>query len=143
MHFEGSLSSAEEALRGPLYDALYDADEEEIQQILEDDDAALDVLALPIDGEQPWLGRAKRILCAGDPLLRQGAMALPNGEELWEDFVESLRNLVDDRDEMGLYSYSLCEPWKNFGRAYRAAFGQGGLVQGETRVSLKIAPYCS
>lgn len=143
MHFEGSLTTEEEALRAPLYDALYASDEEELLRILEDEDTVLDVMALPEDGELPWAGRARRILRTDSPLLRSGTAAMPDGEEVWEEFVQSLSNLLDEEDETGLYAYSLCEAWKDLNRAYRLSLGEEGLGQGDTRVGLKITPYSS
>jgi hypothetical protein len=140
MHFEGSITAEEEAIRLPLYQALYNIDEDEIHRILEDEPAAEAVMAIPIDGERPWTGRARRILRSNEPLLRQGAKTLPDGEAQWAEFTASLRNLIDEDDEVGLYSYSLCEPWKAFRRAFRAEIGETQVVQGETRIGLKITP---
>jgi hypothetical protein len=141
MHFEGSLTYEEEFIREPLFKALYNMDEDEIHRILEDEPAARAILKIPIDGEKPWTARAKRILRSDVPLLRKGALALPEGEQLWDEFKLSLRNLIKEGDEYGIYSYSLCEPWKAFRRSYREVIGDPAVVQGETRVSLKITPY--
>jgi hypothetical protein len=141
MHFEGSLTQAEENIREPLFQALYNMDEDEIHRIVEDEPAAQAVSSIPIDGEIPWTSRAKRILRSSEPTLRKGARALPEGEQLWEEFTTSLKNLVEEGDEVGIYNYSLCEPWKAFRKAYRAAIGDPAIVQGETRVGLKITPY--
>jgi hypothetical protein len=140
MHFEGSLTAEEEALREPLYQALYDIDEDEIHRILEDDPVARGVLSIPIDGENPWMARAQRLLRSEEPLLRKGSRALPNGEHQWPEFIASLKNLLSENDEYGLHSYSLCEPWKAYRRAYRDAIGASQVVQGETRIGLKITP---
>jgi hypothetical protein len=143
MHFEGSLTASEEAIREPLYQALHAIDEDEIHRILGDEPAALQVASLPIDGERPWISRARRILRTEEPLLRKGARSTPDLESQWDEFVASLRNLVDDEDEYGIYSYSLCEPWKAFRSAYRKAIGDPEIVQGETRFGLKITPLSS
>lgn len=140
MHFEGSLTAAEEEIREPLYQALYNVSEDEIHAILEDSPAALGIAAIPHDGERPWTGRARRILRHPDPLLRTGVRGLADGEELWTEFVKSLESLIAEGDEYGIYSYSLCEPWKSFRRNYRAALGESPIVQGETRIGLKITP---
>ena len=83
---------------------LRSADDTEIQRILCDYDAVQDVLEIECDGERPWLGRAKRFLRDEYPRLQMGSESVPNGEELWEDFVLSLKNLVDSEDELGLYA---------------------------------------
>lgn len=140
MHFEGSLTAAEEEIREPLYQALYNVNEDEIHAILEDSPAALGIVAIPHDGERPWTGRARRILRHPDPLLRTGARVMADGEERWTEFVKSLENLIEEGDEYGIYSYSLCEPWKSFRRNYRVALGESPIVQGETRIGLKITP---
>ena len=83
---------------------------------------------------------ARRILRHPDPLLRTGARVMVDGEERWTEFVKSLENLIEEGDEYGIYSYSLCEPWKSFRRNYRVALGESPVVQGETRIGLKITP---
>lgn len=119
MHFEGSLSTAEAELRAPLYTALHDADEEAVQAFLSDEPSADTLMALPDDGERPWLGRARRLLRHAEPVLRRGALAMPDGREQWAEFALSLASLVDDDDEVGIHAYSLSEPWASFRRAYR------------------------
>jgi hypothetical protein len=104
MYFEGSLSDAEVAVRVPLYEALYATDEEEIQRILCDERAALGVVALPDDGETPWLARARRLLRHESPLLRKGAGTEASGDALWGEFVLSLQRLVEERDELSIYA---------------------------------------
>jgi hypothetical protein len=141
MHFEGSLTQAEENIREPLYQALHRIDEDEIHRIVEDEPAAQAVSSILIDGETPWTARAKRILRSSEPTLRKGARSLPEGEQLWEEFTSSLKNLVEEGDEVGIYNYSQCQPWKTFRQAYRTAIGDPAVVQGETRVGLKITPY--
>lgn len=140
MHFEGSLAAAEEALREPLYVALYDINESRIQHLISSD-AARNVMSISIDGEQPWMGRARRILRTSEPLLRTSVDALDDGDALWETFIRGLQCLIREEDEEGLYSYSLCGAWKELRAAYRKVIREGRPVQGEIRVGLKVAPY--
>jgi hypothetical protein len=114
MYFEGSLSDAEAAVRVPLYEALYATDEEEIQRILCDERAALDVAALPDDGETPWLARAHRLLRHESPLLRKGAGVEASRDALWSEFVLSLQRLIDDDDELSIYACVPCAPFLVF-----------------------------
>lgn len=137
MHFEGSISTHEEQLREPLYEVLHAANEEHIHAILSST-TACNVLAMPIDDEQPWLGRAHRILRAPDPLLRRGAAGLAYGQAVWEDFIASLRGLIREGDEDGLYVYSLAGPWKELRDAYRTVVGEAGPVAGDLHVGLKV-----
>lgn len=53
LHFEGSLCQEEAATRPELYQALYAADEEEIQRLLCDDNGLRDVLQINGDSEFP------------------------------------------------------------------------------------------
>lgn len=159
MHFEGSLSAAEAALRAPLYDALYNVDEDAIQEILADEPAAGAVAAMSDDGERPWLARAKRLLRHREPVLKRGAMACPKGAERWEEFTRSLMNLLNEGDEAGVHAYSLSEPWSLFRREYRSLLGsaevcarksccqnaqayvESQFYQGEVPITVKITPY--
>jgi hypothetical protein len=102
MHFEGSLNDEEAAARIELYEALRAADETDIQRILFDYDAVQDVLEIECDGERPWLG--SDYFGMNTSTLRSGSEAVADGEELWADFVLSLKKLVDSEDELGLYA---------------------------------------
>ncbi|KAF8997404.1 hypothetical protein BDQ17DRAFT_857894 [Cyathus striatus] len=141
MYFEGSLTETENSIREPLYEALYNKDEDDIQRILCDEEGALTVAAIPQDGERPWVGRAKRLLREESPVLKKGIWSIENGEALWDDFVRSLQILVDTEDDVGLHAYSQSEPWKSFRKAYRATLGESKFWGGENRVVLKITPY--
>jgi hypothetical protein len=107
MHFEGSLSDEEAEARPELYEALRNADKSDIQRLLHDDDGVRDVMEIEGDGERPWLGRARRLVRHEYPILRRGSENLPNGDELWEDFVLTWKNMVDSEDELGIHAYVL------------------------------------
>ncbi|KAI0685647.1 hypothetical protein BC835DRAFT_1421040 [Cytidiella melzeri] len=152
MYYEGSITKNGQPLREKLYQALLKAGEVDeknepilkhegaVLQILEDEGEAEAVLLLGDDGEQPWLGRANRILRRNDPLLRQAALTLPDGEEKWARFKERLEALVAARDEHAIFAFSLHAPWSEFRRVYHALHNPGKSVHGETRLVLKITP---
>lgn len=138
MHFEGSLSEAEEKLREPLYQALYDCAEGDIYAMLFDNKDARAVMELPGDGEEPWVGCAERMLRHANPLLRKGAQ----NDEQWEGFVAALANLVDVKDEEGIQDFAQSEPWVGMRKGYRVSVGDGEKdFKGEPRVRVKTTPY--
>ena len=81
MHYELSITEAEEALRDKLYDALNAADEAQIKEHMSSATAKA-VLALPIDGETPYLARATRTIFPRDgqyTILRDATRNLLDG----------------------------------------------------------------
>ncbi|KZT24933.1 hypothetical protein NEOLEDRAFT_1134133 [Neolentinus lepideus HHB14362 ss-1] len=138
MHFEGSLTDSEEKLRDPLYKALYYSAEGEIYEMLFDNKDAKAVVAIPIDEEQPWIGTASRLLRQPNPLLKKGA----ESDDQWDGFLAALLNLVEARDEEGIFDFAQSEPWAGMRRAYRASIGEGDRAfKGEPRVRIKSTPY--
>ena len=105
MFFEGSLSEAEFEVREALYKALYDIDEDEIQRILTEDDAGMAIIKLSDDGEQPWIGRARRLLRHKNPILKKGLEPTPEGERLWAGFIKGLKILIVEKNDIGIHAY--------------------------------------
>jgi hypothetical protein len=105
MFFEGSLSEAELEVREALYKALYEIDEDEIQRVLTDDEAAMAVIRLPDDGEHPWIGRARRLLRHKNPILKKGLEATPEGERVWAGFIKGLKILIIEENDIGIHAY--------------------------------------
>jgi len=107
MHFELSITEAEEALRGKLYDALYAVDEAKIQELMSSP-AAEAVRALPTDGETPYLARARRTISERDgqtSVLRAATVNLLDGQTLWARVVRDLEGLLESKDDAGIYRW--------------------------------------
>jgi hypothetical protein len=118
MHFEGSLTQAEEDLRDPVYEALRSVNIVEILRILTDEKAAGEVMALVDDGEQPFVARARRILRTDQPLLRKGAIS----DEDWTDFVDTLSSLLTSAEtnvDAMIYDEYNGEVWTKIRGRYR------------------------
>lgn len=144
MYFEGSLSEIELEVREALFTALYNIDEDEIQRILTDDEAAMAVIRLPDDGEHPWIGRARRLLRHRNPILKKGLESSPEGDRVWAGFVKGLKILIVEKNDIGLHayvasssfstgqsltspadcSYAQSEPWRTLRMKYREAIGE-------------------
>jgi hypothetical protein len=105
MFFEGSLNETELEVREVLYKALYDVDEDEIQRILTEDDAAMAIVKLPDDGEQPWIGRARRLLRHRNPILKKGLEGTPESERVWAGFIKGLKILIVEKNDIGIHAY--------------------------------------
>jgi hypothetical protein len=155
---------SEEVLRVDLYKKLHAALEniqlktdieqpwarahEEILEAVLQTPAARVCLALDHDGEQPWIGRAKRLVEAGmESALARAALrcALESDKEMVKAelavWLETLRELVQFGDEMGIYSYASSAPWIQFRQYMKEARGSGDLEDyGSIRASLKITP---
>ncbi|KAJ6564600.1 hypothetical protein B0H19DRAFT_1141522 [Mycena capillaripes] len=140
MHFEGSSTEEENALRLPLYDALLHQDVADIQRILSEEPAAGDVVAIFDDGEQPYVGRARRILRSEMPRLRKGSKG---DDALWEKFVTMLKRHVGPKEEVMLQEKYRDDMWTNLRAAYREAIGdemlgdQKKYFQGDPRHVIK------
>ena len=145
MFFEGSLSEAEFEVREALYKALYDVDEDEIQRVLTEDEAGMAIIKLSDDGEQPWIGRARRLLRHSNPILKKGVEPTPEGEQLWAGFIKGLKILVVEKNDIGIHayvapyffgtpvqsltssanrSYAQSEPWTSLRMKYREAINE-------------------
>jgi len=154
MFFEGSLSEGELEVRGTLFKALYDVDEDEIQRILTEDETAMAIIRLPDDGEHPWIGRARRLLRHKNPILKKGLERTPEGERLWTSFTKGLKILIVEKNDIGIHayvsscsfgtepsltspadcSYAQSEPWRSLRMKYREAIG-------EVKVGLTSIPF--
>jgi len=104
MFFEGSLSEVELEVREALYKALYEVDEDEIQRILTEDEAAMAIIRLPDDGEQPWIARARRLLRHKNPILKKGLEPTPEGERVWASFTKGLKILIIEKNDIGIHA---------------------------------------
>jgi hypothetical protein len=105
MHFELSSTEAEDYLRGKLYDALYAADESKIKALMSTPTAKA-VLALPTDGEMPFLARARRSIYPRDgqhSLMRNAARSLLDGQTHWARIVRDLEGMLAMNDDAGIY----------------------------------------
>ncbi|KAJ6496144.1 hypothetical protein C8R45DRAFT_1072436 [Mycena sanguinolenta] len=119
MYFEGSSTEQENALRLPLYDALLNINIAEIQRILSEEPAAGDVVAIFDDSEQPYVGRARRILRSEAPLVRKGAKS----DEVWTKFVAMLGRYVKAKNEAALQEKYRDDMWTDLRCSYREAMG--------------------
>ncbi|KAI0364631.1 hypothetical protein BV20DRAFT_1057052 [Pilatotrama ljubarskyi] len=140
MHFEGSLTEAEAAIRILLYHALLQQDVVEVERILSEEPEAGMILSIYHDGEQPYVGRARRILRSEAPLLRMGAADDP----VWAKFARTLRDKVAVKDEVGLQELYQEPTWTSIRAAYRQAIGDDKVgdrkkyFQGEPCYALKM-----
>ncbi|KAI0364629.1 hypothetical protein BV20DRAFT_826352 [Pilatotrama ljubarskyi] len=140
MHFEGSLTEDEAAIRIPLYHALLKQDVPEVERILKDEPAAAKVLAIFHDGEMPYVGRARRILRSESPVLRKGAA----DDATWTKFARMLQEKVAAKDEEGLQEQYREPLWTRIRAGYRKAIGDDKIgerkkyFQGEPHYALKI-----
>ncbi|KAI0350304.1 hypothetical protein OH77DRAFT_1088113 [Trametes cingulata] len=117
MHFEGSVTEDEAVIRIPLYNALLRQDDAAIEHILKEVPAAGKVLSIFHDGEQPYIGRARRILRSDTPRLRRGM----RDDAAWVKFVQTLRDATDRKDEAGLQEFYREATWTTIRAAYREA----------------------
>lgn len=120
MYFEGSSTDEEDALRLPLYDAVLHRDVVKIRRILSEEPAAGGVVAIFDDGEQPYVGRARRILRSEAPRLRKGSKG---DDGLWEKFVTMLKHYAGPKDEVALQEKYRDDMWTNLRASYREAIG--------------------
>lgn len=111
MYFEGSLSREEDALRQKLFAALLAIDEAETEALLL---RLASVEALPAEGGQPHLHRARRLVEAERPMLREFC---EEGE--WEGLVRVLRALIVARDEANVMEEYDSDPWLSLRERFR------------------------
>ncbi|GFO35696.1 pnrc100 replication protein h-like [Plakobranchus ocellatus] len=111
MFFEGSISRPQEYLRQKLFKALLQCDAEQTEELLQQ---LSDVLSLPREGNTPLLYRAKRLVEAEKPMLREIC-----SEEEWDGLVKILRHLIVARDEQSLLEEYDSDPWLSIRHRYR------------------------
>ena len=117
MYYEGSLTTAEEASRIPLYEALRSMDECLIEPFLTN--ATLSsIISMPDDGEQPTVGTARRLVRSspGEPLIL--STASPSLAEKWGKLNKDLANLLRTGDEDIMTQYYRSQPWTAFREEY-------------------------
>lgn len=110
MFYEGSITTKEEELRKPLFEALRAKDEAGIEAIMSNPVLA-QILAMHDDGETPVLGNAKRLLrkSTAEPLLK--AKAPEAFQPKWRKLVRDLTVLLAEGDEEALAQYYRSQPW--------------------------------
>lgn len=111
MYFEGSISRSQEYLRQKLFKALIQSDSEETEELLKQ---LSDVASLPREGNTPLLYRAKRLVEAEKPMLREVC-----SDEEWEGLVKILRRLIVARDERSLLEEYDSDPWLSIRQRFR------------------------
>lgn len=111
MSYEGSITRAQEYLRQKLFKALLKVDEEAVSELT---DQLSDVSKLPREGNTPYLFKAKRIVEADSPLLKNFS-----SQEEWDSFVKILRCLIAARDERSLLEEYESDPWLSIRQRYR------------------------
>ncbi|KAI8774574.1 uncharacterized protein LOC106051655 [Biomphalaria glabrata] len=111
MYYEGCITRHLEYLRRSLYKALLKIDEAAISELI----AQLsDVDNLPRENNEPFLHRAKRIVDAENPLLKDFC-----SQEEWDSFISTLRPLIVARDEKALVEEYDSDPWLSIRHRYR------------------------
>lgn len=111
MYFEGSLSRQEDALRQKLFAALMAADETEIESLVL---RLAKISALPSEGTQPHLHRAKRLVEAENPMLKEFC-----SQDTWDTLMRVLRALIVARDEANIMEEYDSDPWVSVRQEYR------------------------
>ncbi|KAH9488029.1 hypothetical protein Btru_066720 [Bulinus truncatus] len=111
MFFEGSISRSQEYLRQKLFRALLNIDEVSISELMEQ---LSDVVELPRENNEPFLHRAKRVVEAENPMLKDFC-----SKDEWDNFVSTLRPLIVARDERALVEEYDSDPWLSIRRRYR------------------------
>lgn len=112
MFFEGSLASAENALRTQLFNAIVDKDQVVIKSILAKFE---DVMQLPSEFGHPVMGTARRLVARKSPALKDVA----DSAYEWAMFVTRLKTLVGREDEGSVCEEYGGEPWHTYRRKYR------------------------
>lgn len=111
MYFEGSISRSQEYLRQQLFKALLKIDEDAISELLTQ---LSDVVSLPREGNEPFLHRAKRIVEAENPMLKDFC-----SDEEWGSFTRVLKCQIVARDEAALVEEYDSDPWLSIRHRYR------------------------
>jgi hypothetical protein len=121
MHHEGSITYMQARLRVQLAQVHGTGNELAMHRMLSEHWPVVRALDLaPVDDEaRPCVGLARRILRPHEETaLRRGAHSLPDGEVMWNEFTTTLRQLVNEEDEEGIFHYSRCDPWKSIHKAH-------------------------
>lgn len=140
MHFELSITEAEEKLRDELYEALRQADEVKIKELMSGSTAEA-VRALPTDGETPYLARARRTIAPRDgqySILRGAARALLDGQTMWAGIVHDLEGLLAISDDAGVYRSFPLSPSISFPRCSHYIPSLATLLSPLGRLSSKL-----
>ena len=111
MFFEGSISRSHEYIRQKLFKALLAINEESIKEILEQMTSISD---LEREGNEPFIHRAKRIIEADSPLLKDFCSV-----EEWNSLLNILKSGVVAHDEASLVDEYDSDPWLSIRHRYR------------------------
>lgn len=112
MFYEGSISEDQNCLRLDLFSALLNIDQQKIEAIISQ---LSDVVNMKDEGNEPLIGRAKRLYEVQRPLLKKYF----ESESEWQQFVSLLRSLVAAKDVDSLSEEYDSDPWLNARRGYR------------------------
>lgn len=139
MHHEGSITYAQAQLRVQLARVLATGNDTATHRLLSEHWPIVRALQLlpPAPRAAPCVARARRLLLGAgareETALRRGAHALPDGAARWDEFVATLRALVDDNDEAGVFRYSRAEPWRSFHKSHT-----GFAMEADVSVHLRL-----
>ncbi|XP_070203421.1 uncharacterized protein [Littorina saxatilis] len=97
MYDEGSISCAEDEMRKDLFSALLPNNTDDMQ-IIKMSEKLCHVSGLPLEGVLPYLHRAKRLVEADMPVLRNYCI----NEKEWKQLTHELGQLIRDEDEKSL-----------------------------------------
>ncbi|KAK7492616.1 hypothetical protein BaRGS_00016095 [Batillaria attramentaria] len=111
MYFEGSLSRDEDVLRQKLFRALLESDETEVSDLLL---RLARITTLPSEGDLPHLHRARRLVEAENPMLKEFCT-----QEEWDGLTRVLRALIVARDEANIMEEYDSDPWLSVREKYR------------------------
>lgn len=111
MYFEGSISLEEDKLRQKLFNMLLLSDEPAIEDLLI---KLARVVALPYEGNFPYLFRARRLVEAEQPILKSFCT-----DEEWESLTKVLKSLIVARDESNIMEEHDSDPWLSIRQKFR------------------------
>jgi RNA processing factor Prp31 len=112
MFYEGSISEDQNCLRMDLFSALLNIDQKKIETIISQ---LSDVVNMKDEGNEPLIGRAKRLYEVKRPLLKKYF----ESESEWQQFVSLLKSLVAAKDVDSLSEEYDSDPWLNARKGYR------------------------
>ncbi|KAL5005514.1 hypothetical protein ScPMuIL_018970 [Solemya velum] len=112
MFFEGSISENQDVLRLALFEALKEANEERIDDLIGQLQC---VTSLPCECNHPLIGTAKRLVEAEKPQLKN----FVDTAEVWCSFMKQLKSLVLAKDSESLAEEYDSDPWMSMREKYR------------------------
>lgn len=112
MFFEGSISKKQDVLRLDLFEALKEANETKIADLINKLSCVID---LPCECNHPLIGTAKRLIGAENPLLQN----FVDSTDAWCNFKKQLKSLVLAKDSESLAEEYDSDPWMTMRKRYR------------------------